>query len=282
MTMAMSSAALAARSPRAIDNPLRHEPLFAAGALLLLFSMIPTAAAMALDTRLFNGINVWEKVLKFEFALALYLGTLAWFARFLPAGMTQNRGYQAYAVFVMACIVAEMLWIGGAAANGVGSHFNVDHPVMGAIYGLMGVLAVSLTSAAFVYGVAIHRNAAAGLDAGLRLSLSLGLVSTFFLTLIVAGYMSANMGHWVGGNASDAEGFVPMGWARDGGDLRVAHFFATHAMHFVPLAGLAVARLAPTGRRVGLVWAAAGVYALFTLYTFVEALAGRPFLAFVG
>src|SRR5262249_17865462 len=77
-------------------------------------------------------------------------------------------------------------------------------------------------------------------DPAFRLSVGLGLVLTFFLTVAVAGYMVNNGGHFVGSQSTVAPGAPLMGWARDRGDLRVAHFFATHAMHFVPAFGFVV------------------------------------------
>jgi hypothetical protein len=72
-----------------------------------------------------------------------------------------------------------------------------------------------------------------------------------------------------------------MGWARDGGDLRVAHFFATHAMHFIPAAGyLASKTLAPTQARLA-VYGASTAFTALIAFTFFQALAGRPFLPFL-
>lgn len=259
----------------------RSEPMFAAGALVLALSVLPTLLAMQFDDRTFNGVNVWDKVLKFELALAVYLATLAFFARWMPREILNSRFYRFYAGIVLACIAAEMVWIGGAAANGVGSHFNVAHPVMGAIYALMGVFAVTLTSASAVYAFAIWRNPETGLDPALKRSIVLGLGLTFPLTLIAAGYLASGQGHWVGGTPSDAGGFPLMGWSRDGGDLRVAHFFATHALHFIPVFGLVASRLAPGRGGVLAVNAFAALFSAFTLYTLAEAISGRPFLGFL-
>lgn len=264
-----------------ISELFRREPYFAGLAAMLVLLMAPTLFAMAVDTREFNGINVWEKPFKFQVALAVYLGTLALFAGWLPQGMTSRRSYRIFSGAVCAAVIAEMLWIGGAAANGIGSHFNVADPLMGSLYGLMGVLATFLTSASLVYGIAFLRGGDRRLDPALRLSLGLGLILTFVLTMVTAWYMATGTGHWVGGNQSDAQAIAIMGWARDGGDLRVAHFFATHAMHFIPAAGLAasLALSANAGRTA--VWASSIAYVAFTALVFAQAVAGLPFLSFL-
>lgn len=259
----------------------RNEPVFAGMALLLLLAMAPTLAAMAIDVRTHNGINIWGKPFKFEVALFVYLATLAWYAGWLPRQFRESRMYRGFSLVVAMAITLEMVWIAGAAANGTGSHFNVAHPLMGAIYGLMGLLAVTLTSASLIYGIVFLRDRDSGLDPTVRLSLGLGLILTFIATVIVAGYMSQGSGHWVGGNLSDAEGSLLIGWARDGGDLRVSHFFATHALHFIPAVGYVASKtLAPTQARLAVYGASAAFTALIA-FTFLQALAGRPFLPFL-
>lgn len=87
--------------------------------------------------------------------------------------------------------------------------------------------------------------------------------------------------HHMGGSAPDAGGLWLMGWSRDGGDLRVAHFFATHALHFVP--ALALVSTTVFGRSA--LWPArlgALLFVAFVVYCFVEALVGQPFLGFIG
>ena len=75
-----------------------------------------------------------------------------------------------------------------------------------------------------------------------------------------------------------AGGLWLMGWSRDGGDLRVAHFFATHAMHVVPLLALGCAKM--FGREAKLpIHLAALAYIVLVAGTFIQALMGRPFLA---
>jgi hypothetical protein len=271
MTALPAATAAAARPSARFWN---DTPGFAGLTVAIALAAVPLAAALALDPRSLSGEPVWLKPLKFHLALSVYLGTLAAFARWLPAGLTATRGWRRYEAVVCAAVLAELLWIGGAAALGVRSHFNVGTPLWSALYGLMGVLAVTLTSAALVMGVAIARNRASGLPPALHLGLWLGLVLTFVLTVAVAGRLSAGAGHHVGTPATGA--VVPlMGWSREVGDLRVAHFLATHALHAVPLAALAALAL-PRGLQRPAVWLAAAGWTALVALTFVQALAGRP------
>jgi hypothetical protein len=259
------------RSPGLFDA----EPLFAATGLLIGLSLAPTLAAMALDHRQFLGENVWLKPIKFQIALTLYLLTLAFFARWLPAGMTARRSYRFYSGVVILAIVAELSWVSGAAMYGIASHFNVTTPVMQGIYGLMGLLAVLLTSATLVHGIAIWRNPRTGLPPALHLSIWLGLVLTFGLTLMVAGTMASLPGHLVGTPLTGAT--VPIiGWSREVGDMRAPHFLATHMMHALPVVGVLAVALLPQRLASSVVWAFAILFTVFITASFAGALAGLP------
>lgn len=266
--------------PVSVSRLFGSERGLAALGLLLLALLLPTLFAGGLDGRLTNEVSVWSKPVKFQFALAVYALTLAFFARWLPAGTQDRRWYRIYIGAVIGAILLETVWLMGAAANGVPAHFNTT-PVGGAIYMSMGGLAVLLTSASAVYAWQIAKNRDTGLPPVLKESIVVGLALVLPLTVITAGTMSAFDGHWVGGVRSDAAGLAIFGWARDGGDLRVAHFFSTHAMHFLPAAGLV--SLAVFGREERRPLRVATVlFVALVAFTFVQALSGRPFLAFLG
>jgi hypothetical protein len=266
------------RGPLSIARLAADSPRYTPLAILLALAMIPLWGAFLLDARLFQGINVWIKPLKFHFALVVYLLTLAWFARFASPAVTGRPWWRWQERAVVVAVVLELIWIVGAAALATGSHYNRSTPLMGAIYGFMGLAAILLTSASTTLAVAIHRHGGSGLSPAVRSGLVWGLGLTLPLTLVTAGTLSVMGNHWVGGSGSDASGLPLMGWARDGGDLRVAHFYATHAMHVVPLAALACARLFGPDARWP-VRAVALAYTAFVAGTFVQALMGRPFLA---
>ena len=255
-------------------------PAFAAAGLLMFWLMLPTAATALLDRRQLLGVSVWDKPLKFQLALGVYLLTLALFANWLPAGFLAGRRYRIYAGTVLVAIGLEMAWLMGAAALGVASHFNTT-AIGTLIYRSMGGLAIWLTSASLVYGVVLARRGRDFGNPALKEGIAIGLMLVLPLTLVTAGFLSAWGSHFVGGVASDAGGLWLMGWARQGGDLRVAHFFATHALHVVPALALVSSAVLGKMRRWP-VRLGAGLYVAFVAYTFIEALSGRPFLGFIG
>jgi hypothetical protein len=230
--------------------------------LMLALAALPLTTAHALDPRLFQGDNVWLKPLKFHLALAVYTGSLMLFAMLQPEGTFTSRRWRIYIGLVIACILAEVTWIGGAAAFGTASHFNVTG-IMAPIYGFMGLAAVILTSLSLAMAPAFWRRR----KSPLMLSIALGLALTFVLTVLVAGTMSSQPGHLVGTPLSGAR-LPVMGWSAEVGDLRLPHFLATHAMHTVPLAGL-------TGSRTA-IWATALGWTALTFWCFARALQGLP------
>jgi hypothetical protein len=135
-----------------------------------------------------------------------------------------------------------------------------------------------LTSASATLAWAIHRHPAGDLSAALRTGLVWGLGLTLPLTLVTAQTLADMGSHWIGGTPSDAGGLFLFGWSRDGGDLRAAHFFATHAMHAIPLAALACGRLfGPTAQAP--VRFAALAYVGLVAFVFFQALRGVPLIA---
>lgn len=255
----------------------RREPLFASAAIFVVLLALPMGVAALLDSREIAGVGIWDKPLKFVLALAVYLATLAWYAGYLPKGALQKRWVRWHSRAVVFAILAELAVIGGAAALGTTSHFNASSPAWQIAYALMGVGAVLLTSASTVQGW-LMRGGGETLSPVVKTGLVWGLLLTLPLTLATAGVMSQMGSHLVGGDLSDAERTVLMGWARDGGDLRVAHFFASHALHFLP--GFAVVSAALFGgadkRPLGLFTA---LFIGFVALVFAQALAGQPFLA---
>ena len=155
------------------------------------------------------------------------------------------------------------------------SHFNNTSTLYSVMYSFMGAGAVAMVSICLWMGVVILRHR--GTTSPYALAVGVGLVLTFLLGGGFGGYLGGQTSHWVGGTQSDANGVWLTKWSRDGGDLRVAHFFGMHAMQVLPLIGAVLPARAPRRIAIGLVIAAACVYAALCVYAFVGALRGVPF-----
>ena len=140
--------------------------------------------------------------------------------------------------------------------------------------GVVGAVIMILVAA--VIGLLVYRYPVREMGQGLRLGILLGMILGFITTLVVAGYMSSQNSHWVGGVPSDADGLPIVGWARGGGDLRVPHFFATHLMQIIPLIGWMADRYSQRPTRIVIAASAIGVSAVAA--TFIQALSGQPFI----
>jgi len=227
------------------------------------------------DERTFNGVSTWAKPLKFSMSLAIYFATLAWFAPLMPTGYFEARRGLWLTSVPIVCAVLEIAYIALQAGRVEASHYNTT--LVGSIaYSLMGVGAVSLVVVGAWMATVIARRF------GMRDAYAFAVVVGLWMALLLGGgfggYMSAQAGHWVGGAHTDAGGWWLTKWARDGGDLRVAHFFGMHAMQVLPVVGWFAGRIVSRRNALAAVMVVASLYAAFSTFTFLQALAGRPFV----
>ena len=239
-------------------------------------SMGPTVVALLADGRTIGGQSVWAKPLKFEASLALHLATLALAAAALPPG--RRGGWLVALTLGMSVVVAlgELAYITIQAARQEASHFNLTTSFHRLMYSLMGIGAVILVLGAALLGMLIAWEPAPGTSAALRWAWALGLGLGAVLTLVVAGSIGARLSPFVGAEAAAGPRMAVTGWALTGGDLRIAHFFATHMMQALPLAGLVLAWCAPPVVATAAVVGLAGAWTATTLLLFARALAGAP------
>jgi len=255
----------------------RRQPQLAAASRLFLLGAVPCVFAMMVDPRTVNDVSGWIKPTKFFIALCLYYATLAWYFAYLPHGVQRSRAGR---FVIWAPIIAgalEMTWLLAAASNGVPSHFNRASLAWNVAYAVAGVGALTLMAAVLVQGILLARVREVPIAPAFRLSLVLGAFLSFAATVIIAGTLSQGAGHWVGAPPTDAGGLPLFGWSRTGGDLRVAHFWALHAHQLIPLAGWAVVQTGIRRKRMA-VLALAAAYIGLIVFTFLQALSGKPFI----
>jgi hypothetical protein len=252
-----------------------RQPVLAAFSFLMLATMAPTLLAMAIDVRLFNGINVWLKPFKFELSTIVHMVTLAWFWPYLDERLSRSVTVRGVAWAIGLIFVAEVGYIAFRASLAEGSHFNSATPVAAIAYPLMGAAILVVMGLTAWIGVLILRSSAGQLQPPLRLAIGLGLIAGSVLGGVTGAYMSSQTGHWVGDVTSDAGGIPLFGWSRAVGDLRVAHFIGLHAIQGIPVVGYLVRHMA-AGRIV--VWLTLALWTVATVAVFLQAVQGRPLL----
>lgn len=235
--------------------------------------------ALRVDPPLVAGAHPALKPLKFAVSIALFLGTMGVLIPRLSASPTVH-GALSWALAVT--MLVEVVPIVGQSLRGTRSHFNTTSPLDQAVWAAM-VLAIVVATVVMI-GVALLatlRPLADGRGGALSpLSTWAWRLGLWLLLLApVTGFlMGGRLQHSVGG-ADGGPGLPIVGWSVVHGDLRVAHFFALHALQVLPLAAWGLERaLSAPWARWGL-WAAVAL-ALWTtcLGALAQALAGRPFV----
>lgn len=227
------------------------------------------------DARTVTGINPWIKPMKFALSIAIYTATMAWLLEHLPSSQQMKRWMTRGIALAM---LVEMALIMLQAARGVPSHFNNTSAFNAAVFATMGVTILGNT--ALVASVALqfyrrHPPLAAAHLWGIRLGLTL-----FILASLEGLAMIDRMSHAVG-VADGGPGLPFVNWSTEGGDLRIAHFIGLHALQVLPLAGYLLSQPRWAGRLVRPVtwlWILALVYAVVSLWLFLQALARQPLL----
>jgi hypothetical protein len=200
-------------------------------------------AAMPFDGRRILGLNPWVKPVKFDVSVIVFLATMAVLLWALPEAWASTKVWLGWGFG--AAMIMEDTVIALQSARGLRSHMNFDTPLNAALFGVMGIFILVNTLLAAWLLVSWCKTDA-GLPPAVVWGVRLGLV--MLLAASIEGVrMVGNGGHTVGA-ADGGPGLPLVNWSTGHGDLRVAHFFALHALQIFPLVGIA---LAATKLRVG-------------------------------
>ena len=221
-----------------LDKETGHFNLWWQATFLMASLFVITLLFWSIDSRQLDNVSVWAKPLKFESSLALYFITLALLAGYLPAKQRMQAAWRWATRLAIASGLFEVLYILLQASRGRASHYNQETPVESAMYGLMGLGAVTLVAVSFYLGWLLYRDYLKEKRDNFKLASAYGLMLGSVLTLITAGIMSSGQTHFAGTPAVDSWRVPIVGWILSGGDLRMPHFFATHLMQILPLYGL--------------------------------------------
>jgi hypothetical protein len=248
-----------------------HPGLFWFAAAMAVLAPV-LAALSVVDDRVLLGAPLWFKPLKFAVSFVAYAGALAWML-----GQLRERTLQRTGWVIVVTSAIEMVIIGGQAARGVRSHYNVDSAVDGALFSIMGATVTVMWLATLAVALRFLREPGRDPAAGTAVRLGLAVA---LLGMAVGYVMVANGAHTVG--VPDGGPGLPLaGWSTTGGDLRIGHFVGMHALQVLPLlaAALVAARRFDERTRVALVRVAAAAWTGLTVLLTAQALRAQPLLA---
>ena len=256
--------------------PWHAEHIWWTTAVILVGLLAATLVAYAFDHRLLDGTSVWAKPIKFELSLAVHFATLALIVSALGESWREGTLLRSVAWASAICAILEIAYILVQAARQEASHFNLSTPSHVAMYAGMAAGAVVITVAAAAVGAAALLDGSSRLGPATRLGSAVGLIGGTLLTLVVAFRMGGALDHHVGPEPAGALRMPLTGWSLAVGDRRVPHFFATHMMQAVPLAGFCLDRLLPRRPAITAVVAVAVAWTALTLVLFRQANDGLP------
>jgi hypothetical protein len=243
-----------------------------------LMAVIPVFAVFALfSPAVAQGVNPWIKPIKFSLSFSTFASTISLFLLALRIPEWQLKlARRAIAISV----VLEIASLGAQAwrsAFAAGSHTLVDSVLTQMTNSMVMINTAMVTAMLALYCAnRVHvRMVDRPMMAAIRYSIII-----FLLGNAVGGYMLARGSHTVGA-ADNVPGLPFVNWSTSGGDLRIAHFIAIHAIQIVPLFAYILSQMAPIPavkyRKLAVAAVAMGV-AVAVGATFVQAALGRPLL----
>ena len=239
--------------------------------------LVLSLAALPFDQRKILGLNPWVKPIKFDVSVIGFLltvGVMLWALG--RAGEWRRSRWCLGWGFGIAMIVEDTI-IGLQSARGVRSHMNYATVHDALLFSVMGLF-IALNTVLGAWLLALWFWARTTWPTVVVWGVRLGLV--MLLAASAEGVrMVAHGAHTVGA-ADGGTGLPLVNWSTWHGDLRVAHFFALHALQIFPLVGLALAatRLRKSVQ-MSVLFGFAAVYGFGVWWLFAEAMRG---VALVG
>jgi hypothetical protein len=228
------------------------------------------------------GVHPALKPFKFAVSISLFLATMG---VLLPTLSATPVVRSALAWLFASTMVAEMFPILLQGLRGTTSHFNVVGSLNSAMWRLMAIAIILATLGMVIVTVVASLRPLISEDRRQMAPLmAFAWRAGLWLLLLapVSGFaMGSRLQHSVGG--SDGGLALPfVNWSVLHGDLRVAHFFALHAVQLLPvLAWFLLLVIKGTAARWSLLSTAVLAAAILCVGTLVQAFAGRPFIAAV-
>ena len=236
--------------------------------------LVASLAALPFDRRIILGLNPWVKPIKFELSVILFLLTVGLMLWGLGDARELVRTRLILGWVFGASMIVENSLIALQSARGVRSHMNFSTPVDTAVFAGMG-LAILVNSVGVGWLLWLWMQTHAGVEIAVVWGIRLGLL--MLLLGSVEGVRMVMHGAHTVGAADGSAGLPFVNWSTRYGDMRIAHFFALHALQLFPLAGMALAATRwKDSAQVAVLVGFVVVYCAAVWWLFTEAMKGLP------
>lgn len=239
---------------------------------------VPVFAALAFLAPTAAGVNPWIKPIKFSMSFSTFASTISLLLMALQIPQWQLRLAR---WTIVVSVALEIFSLGAQAWRS--AYFSAGHTLLDSGLAQMTNAMVMVNTAIVVWMLVLFwmdRTRTDRVDgpmvAAIRYSILIFLVGN-----AIGGYMLARGSHTVG--ASDKSPGLPfVNWSTLGGDLRIAHFIAIHAIQIVPLFAYVLSQMTPIPavkhRRIAIAVLALAV-SVAVGGTFIQAALGHPLLS---
>ena len=224
-----------------VTNAALSVQLMWAGAALCLAWFVLSCAAWTIDRRLLFGESVWAKPLRFSSSLAMHYATYAIVISWLSSAWQTGATMTVIATVAVVSLTFQVGFIGIQGARGEPSHFNTKTPLMRKLELTMAVMAANVTAPMAIVGAVVLIEQGFVFSDAVRFATGLGLILGTVMTFISAYHLGMRQTPYFGEKPAHDRRSPGLDWSLDRGDLRPAHFFATHMMQATPIAGLLAA-----------------------------------------
>jgi hypothetical protein len=247
---------------------------------------------LIVDNMALNFSPLWLKPFKFAVSSIIYAVTLIYLTTLIP-----NQKFLKIANWITSCgLIIELIIIYLQAYRGRMSHFNFLTLEDMILFQIMAFAIVAVWISLFIYIIGFFKlqtnedSMIPAIRIGLLITfISMGLAFTMTSPSkediqraeINKGPIGITMGSHSVGETDETKRLPLTGWARTGGDLRIAHFLGLHAIQILFLIGLFIRSLKINYKSGLVIVCAIGLlYSGFIAFTLLQALNGIPLVKY--
>jgi hypothetical protein len=242
----MNPVRLTASAQRATDRVTVRRACYAIAALLVVSGLVHLGVLLATHGSWYGPVS-WRKPFTFGLSFGVTLATITWISSYV-----RIRDWLLWA-FAAACVL-EVALITVQAWRRTPSHFNLSTPLDGLVARTLAVGGAVLVGVVAVLTVSAFRRRPETAPS-MRLAVRAGLVILDLAMLTGAAMIAIGMTRVLGGDQQDAYAA--------GARLKPVHGATMHAVLVLPALAFLLARAdLSERRRVQVVWAAIGLYAI--------------------